>query len=139
MKLTNDYHPPVDPASALALFRHLRAREHGAELQQLALYIRDWVREHGAGLDLHVWQDDRAEKPECSDVTQSEGCTRLYSCEKQCADSKEWKQGLNVDTAGRTFSITVNSSDQSRRLIEEGLIQVMRTPVIISEPRLDHP
>lgn len=75
------HHPLVNSSSALASFRHLRARKHGAELKQLTLYVGDWGRYYGNGLHINAWQEGRAEKYECSDKTQPGemiGCTRMY-------------------------------------------------------------
>lgn len=69
--------PRVSSSSALHLFRHLRSRKTGVELERLAVHAGDWGRNHySRGMRSQGWGEGRRERFVC-DVMDEKGNRKL--------------------------------------------------------------
>ncbi|MCJ1465492.1 hypothetical protein MMC07_004110 [Pseudocyphellaria aurata] len=69
--------PRVSTSSALHLFRHLRSRKAGVELERLAVHAGDWGRNrYSSGMRTRGWGDRRRERFLC-DVMDEKGDRKL--------------------------------------------------------------
>lgn len=68
--------PRVSSSSALHLFRHLRSRKTGVELERLAVHVGDWGRDYGTGAWFQGWGRGRQDRFVC-DVKDEKGDRKL--------------------------------------------------------------